>query len=40
MKVIKEADTQSAAIIAEDQEESTTERQIDEIDEQMKKLSK
>lgn len=40
LKVIKEADDESAAIIAEDQEESTTERQIDEIDEQLNKLSK
>lgn len=38
--MIKEADNESNAIIAEDQEEATTERQIDEIDEQMKKLSK
>ncbi|VEN53466.1 unnamed protein product [Callosobruchus maculatus] len=40
MKVIKDADNESNAIIAEDQDEATTERQIDEIDEQMKKLSK
>ncbi|XP_057660947.1 zinc finger protein 830 isoform X1 [Diorhabda carinulata] len=40
LKVIKEADNESNAIIAEDQEEATTERQIDEIDEQMKKLSR
>ncbi|XP_060524415.1 zinc finger protein 830 [Cylas formicarius] len=40
VKEIREADNASAAIIAEDQEESTTERQIDEIDEQMKKLNK
>lgn len=40
IKAIKEADNVSNAIIAEDQEEATTERQIDEIDEQMKKLSK
>nr|CAH7762212.1 unnamed protein product [Callosobruchus chinensis] len=40
MKVIKNADNESNAIIAEDQDEATTERQIDEIDEQMKKLSK
>ncbi|RZC35324.1 zinc finger protein 830, partial [Asbolus verrucosus] len=39
-KEIREADNKSAAIIAEDQEESTNERQIDEIEEQMKKLSK
>ncbi|XP_044258567.1 zinc finger protein 830 [Tribolium madens] len=37
---IREADNKSAAIIAEDQEESTNERQIDEIEEQMKKLSR
>ncbi|XP_030758118.1 zinc finger protein 830 [Sitophilus oryzae] len=40
MKEIKEADNKSAAIIAEDQEEATTERQIDEIDEQLKKLNR
>lgn len=40
LKEIKDADSKSAAIIAEDQEEATTERQIDEIDEQMKKLNK
>nr|CAI5865423.1 unnamed protein product [Callosobruchus analis] len=40
IKVIKNADNESNAIIAEDQDEATTERQIDEIDEQMKKLSK
>lgn len=40
VKVIREADNESNAIIAEDQEEATTERQIDEIDEQMKKLSR
>lgn len=39
-KEIREADSKSAAIIAEDQEESTNERQIDEIEEQMKKLSR
>lgn len=37
---IKEADSKSAAIIAEDQEEATTERQLDEIDEQMKNWSR
>lgn len=40
MKVIKEADNESNAIMAEDQEEATIERQIDEIDEQIKKLSR
>ncbi|XP_072378674.1 zinc finger protein 830 [Diabrotica undecimpunctata] len=40
LKVIKEADNESNAIIAEDQEEATADRQIDEIDEQMKKLSR
>ncbi|CAG9823858.1 unnamed protein product [Phaedon cochleariae] len=40
LKAIKDADNESNAIMAEDQEESTTERQIDEIDEQMKKLSR
>ncbi|KAJ8938318.1 hypothetical protein NQ314_011530 [Rhamnusium bicolor] len=40
VKAIKEADNESNAIIAEDQEEATAERQIDEIDEQMKKLSR
>ncbi|XP_076266162.1 zinc finger protein 830 [Rhynchophorus ferrugineus] len=40
MKEIKEADNKSAAIIAEDQEEATNERQIDEIDEQIKKLNR
>ncbi|KAL3278932.1 hypothetical protein HHI36_016450 [Cryptolaemus montrouzieri] len=39
-KEIRDAEGESAAIIAEDQEEATTERQIDEIDEQMKNLSK
>nr|XP_008201451.1 PREDICTED: zinc finger protein 830 [Tribolium castaneum] len=39
-KEIREADSKSAAIIAEDQEEATNERQIDEIEEQMKKLSR
>lgn len=39
-KEIKEANSASAAIIAEDQEEATTERQIDEIEEQMNKLSR
>jgi zinc finger protein 830 len=37
---IRDADNKSAAIIAEDQEEATNERQIDEIEEQMKKLSR
>ncbi|CAH1976642.1 unnamed protein product [Acanthoscelides obtectus] len=40
MKVIKDADNESNAIISEDQEEATTERQIDEIEEQLKKLSR
>ncbi|XP_019877543.1 zinc finger protein 830 [Aethina tumida] len=40
VRAIKEADNESAAIIAEDQEEATNERQIDEIDEQMKNLSR
>ncbi|XP_018576286.2 uncharacterized protein LOC108914856 [Anoplophora glabripennis] len=40
VKAIKEADSESSAIIAEDQEEATIERQIVEIDEQMKKLSR
>ncbi|KAJ8912456.1 hypothetical protein NQ315_002822, partial [Exocentrus adspersus] len=40
IKAIKEADNESNAIIAEDQEESTTERQIDEIDKQIKILSR
>lgn len=39
-KEIREADYESLAIIAEDQEEATTERQIEEIDEQMKNFSK
>lgn len=39
-KEIRDADNESAAIIAEDQEEATTERQIDEIDEQMKNWSR
>lgn len=39
-KEMREVDHESSAIIAEDQEEATTERQIDEIDEQMKNLSK
>ncbi|KRT80156.1 hypothetical protein AMK59_7576 [Oryctes borbonicus] len=37
---IREADSKSAAIIAEDQEEATNERQLDEIDEQMKNWSR
>ncbi|KAJ8965351.1 hypothetical protein NQ317_012858, partial [Molorchus minor] len=40
LRAIKEANNESNAIIAEDQEEATTERQIDEIDEQITKLSK
>lgn len=39
-KEIREADYESLAMIAEDQEESTTERQIEEIDEQMKNFSR
>ncbi|KAG5882930.1 hypothetical protein JTB14_012657 [Gonioctena quinquepunctata] len=39
VRAIKEADNESNAIIADDQDEATTERQIDEIDEQMKKLN-
>ncbi|KAF2896661.1 hypothetical protein ILUMI_09510 [Ignelater luminosus] len=39
-KAIRDADNESAAIIAEDQEEATNERQIDEIDEQMKNWSR
>lgn len=39
-KEIKAVDTQSAEIIAEDQEEATTERQIDEIEEQMRNWSR
>ncbi|KAK9878935.1 hypothetical protein WA026_003757 [Henosepilachna vigintioctopunctata] len=39
-KEIRDAEGESAAIIAEDQDEATNERQIDEIDEQMKNLSK
>lgn len=34
-KEIKEETAQSAQIIADDQEEATTERQLDEIDEQI-----
>uniref|UniRef100_A0A1B0DCY8 ZNF380 coiled-coil domain-containing protein n=1 Tax=Phlebotomus papatasi TaxID=29031 RepID=A0A1B0DCY8_PHLPP len=37
---IREAATESNAIIAEDQEESTAERQIDEIDEQIRNWSR
>lgn len=39
-KEIKEADYESSAIIADDQEEATTERQIQEIDEQMRNWSR
>jgi len=39
-KAIRDADNESAAIIAEDQEEATNERQIDEIDEQLKNWSR
>ncbi|XP_022919560.2 zinc finger protein 830 [Onthophagus taurus] len=39
-KEIRDADFESAAIIAEDQEEATNERQIDEIDEQIKNWSR
>lgn len=39
-KEIREADYESLAMIAEDQEEATTERQIEEIDEQMKNFTK
>ena len=39
-KEIKEENTLSAQIIAEDQEEATAERQIDEIDEQMRNWSR
>lgn len=35
-KEMKEVESTSAAIIAEDQEEATTERQIGEIDEQLR----
>lgn len=37
---MKEETNLSAAIIAGEQEEATTERQIDEIEEQMRNLSK
>ncbi|XP_017781084.1 PREDICTED: zinc finger protein 830 [Nicrophorus vespilloides] len=37
---MKDANHESAAIIAEDQEEATNERQIDEIDEQLRYLSR
>jgi zinc finger protein 830 len=37
---MKEENTVSAQIIAEDQEEATAERQIDEIDEQMRNWSR
>lgn len=39
-KEIREADYESLAMIAEDQEEATAERQIEEIDEQMKNFTK
>lgn len=39
-KEIKEADYESSAIIADDQEEATTERQIHEIDEQIRNWSR
>lgn len=39
-KEIRDADFESAAIIAEDEEEATNERQIIQIDEQIKNLSK
>jgi zinc finger protein 830 len=39
-KEMKEETTVSAQIIAEDQEEATAERQIDEIDEQMRNWSR
>lgn len=39
-KEIRDANVESSAIIAEDQEEATNERQIDEIDEQIKNLSR
>ncbi|KAF5285423.1 hypothetical protein FQA39_LY16677 [Lamprigera yunnana] len=39
-KVMRDADNESANIIAEDHEEATNERQLDEIDEQMKNWSK
>ncbi|XP_031333687.1 zinc finger protein 830 isoform X2 [Photinus pyralis] len=39
-KAIRDANNESANIIAEDHEEATNERQIDEIDEQMKNWSK
>ena len=39
-KEIKDANHESAAIIAEDQEEATVERQLDEIDEQMRNWSR
>lgn len=39
-KEIKEEDAQSAQIIADDQEEATTERQMEEIEEQMRHWSR
>lgn len=39
-KEIKEETSKAQEIIAEDQEEATTERQIDEIDEQMRNWSR
>ncbi|GLV40969.1 uncharacterized protein CBL_04493 [Carabus blaptoides fortunei] len=39
-KEIKEVNSKSAEIIADDQEEATTERQIDEIEEQMRNWSR
>lgn len=39
-KAIRDANNESANIIAEDHEEATNERQLDEIDEQMKNWSK
>lgn len=39
-KEIKEAEVQSMSIITEEQEESTVERQIDEIDAQIKNWSR
>ncbi|KAF5282095.1 hypothetical protein FQR65_LT14413 [Abscondita terminalis] len=39
-KAIRDANNESATIIAEDHEEATNERQLDEIDEQMKNWSK
>lgn len=39
-KEIKEEAAQSAQIIADDQEEATTERQLDEIEEQIRRWSR